>query len=173
MPLAKSARGSATNMNWVAPPGDVFERTLSLPTESATSQLVLSSNVRASLAQSNGCPQPQVAHQNGCKELLKPTHHRHRWLPEPQILQDIRCYWTWLEIGFDGSLQVKGHVEMSSFTIRIYIYIHVYYIVYIYVLVKSTVRCLLCSLLFTFQKLDICNVHRANSTGTCVLSLHL
>ena len=103
-------------MNWVAPPGDVFERTLSLPTESATSQLVLSSNVRASLAQSNGCPQPQVAHRNGCKELLKPTHHRHHWLPEPQILQDIRCYWTWLEIGFDGSLQVKGHVEMSSFT---------------------------------------------------------
>ena len=134
MPLAKSARGSATNMNWVAPPGDVFERTLSLPTESATSQLVLSSNVRASLAQSNGCPQPQVAHQNGCKELLKPTHHRHRWLPEPQILQDIRCYWTWLEIGFDGSLQVKGHVEMSSFTIRIYIYIHtrILYCIYIY-----------------------------------------
>ena len=132
MPLAKSARGSATNMNWVAPPGDVFERTLSLPTGSATSQLVLSSKIRASLAQSNGCPQPQVAHRNGCKELLNPPTTDTVGSLSHKSYRISGIAGPGMEIGFGRNLQVNGPVEMSSFTIYIYIYIHIYECIYIY-----------------------------------------
>ena len=126
MPLAKSARGSATNMNWVAPPGDVFERTLSLPTGSATSQLVLSSKIRASLAQSNGCPQPQVAHRNGCKELLNPPTTDTVGSLSHKSYRISGIAGPGMEIGFGRNLQVKGPVEMSSFTIYIHMYIYIY-----------------------------------------------